>query len=186
MACGAERAATSRSFCSSRAIPRLLPSLFVMGSMKCGTTSLWASLVDYTDSRITPGQLTYKGAVSRKEKDFFGDPSMWRHGHGWYETIWPACDKSRLQVAIDATPAYHVWYDAPKNMASFFGPKLPELRLVWMMREPVSKFWSYFWEIKQYGGELERMTFAQVAELVRCYLAVLCMLDLYRQTRQLL
>ena len=74
-----------------------------------------------------------------KEKDFFGDPSMWRRGHHWYEKIWPACpaDAQMPRVAIDATPAYHVWYDAPKNMAAFFGPTLiPRLRFVWMLRDP--------------------------------------------------
>lgn len=108
----------------------LLPSLFVIGSIKTGTTSLWANLVDAAAPHTTPGKLTHKGDVSRKEKDFFGDPSMWRLGHQWYEKIWPECpDPAKgLVVAIDATPAYHVWYDAPKNMASFFGPLLPALR----------------------------------------------------------
>jgi hypothetical protein len=143
--CGADgvikaRVATS-TLCARR---KLIPSLIVIGSLKTGTTSLWASLVDHAKSHITPGALTHKGDVSRKEKDFFGDPSMWRMGPQWYAKIWPACDHSHLQLGIDATPAYHVWHDAPKNMGTFFGPKLPELRLVWMMREPVSKFWSYF------------------------------------------
>ena len=97
---------------------------------------------------------------------------MWRRGRGWYERIWPMCPRARITivpttnnkvkhvVGIDATPAYHVWFDAPKNMATFFGGNLPKLRLVWMMREPVSKFWSYFWELKAYGGEWDRVHFA--------------------------
>ncbi|KAL1526603.1 hypothetical protein AB1Y20_015308 [Prymnesium parvum] len=154
-------APANQNLCSTVRAPRLLPTLFVIGSLKAGSTSLWANLVDHTNGRITPGYLTHKGDVSRKEKDFFGDPSMWRLGRRWYEAIWPRCTKDDHKVAVDATPAYHVWYDAPKNMATFFGPKLPQLKLVWMMREPVSKFWSYFWELKQYGGEFQRMSFSQ-------------------------
>ena len=141
---------------------RLLPMLFVIGSLKTGTTSLWSHLVDNSDGHVVTGALTDKGDVSRKEKDFFGDPSMWRRGRGWYQRIWPACSQidSKHQVSIDATPAYHVWYDAPQNMASFYGPAtLTRLRLVWMLRDPVAKFWSYFWELKAYGGEWDRVSF---------------------------
>ena len=27
------------------------------------------------------------------------------------------------------------------------------------MREPVGKFWSYFWDLKSYGGEWDRVSF---------------------------
>ena len=128
---------------------RLLPTLFVIGSLKTGTTSLWSHLVDHTEGVVLSGGLTHKGAVSRKEKDFFGDPDQWKLGRRWYERIYPPCpakSSSRAAaVAIDATPAYHVFHAAPANMASFFGPaNAARLRLVWMLREPVGKFWSYF------------------------------------------
>jgi len=62
-------------------------------------------------------------------------------------------------VAIDATPAYHVWYDAPMNMQAFFGNRSPQIRLLWVMREPIEKFWSYFWELKSYGGNWDTVAF---------------------------
>jgi hypothetical protein len=138
-----------------RAPSKLLPALFIIGSLKTGTTSLWSQLVDHSGGAVLPGALTDKGDVSRKEKDFFGDPSMWRRGPRWYDKIWPTCPGGGApRVAVDATPAYHVWHDAPQNMLTYFGPQLvPRLKLVWMMRDPISKFWSYFWELKSYGGE---------------------------------
>jgi len=134
----------------------------LIGSIKTGTSSLWGLLVDKTNGSVVSGGLTHKGDISRKEKDFFGDPSMWRMGRAWYERVWPRCPL-RPTVAIDATPAYHVWHDAPKNMRTFFGPLLPALRLVWVLRDPVSKFWSYFWELKSYGGDWDRVSFSQFA-----------------------
>ena len=121
-----------------------------------------SQLVDHANPHLVSGSLTDKGDISKKEKDFFGDPSMWRRGRAWYERIWPTCPRDGASiVGIDATPAYHVWHDAPQNMATFFGPPLvPKLRLVWMMRDPVSKFWSYYWELKAYRGEWDRVHFA--------------------------
>lgn len=144
---------------------KLLPALFVIGSLKTGTTSLWSHLIDDASGHVLPGSLTDKGDVSRKEKDYFGDPTMYRRGPNWYRKIWPTCasagSSSDLRVAIDATPAYHVFHDAPQNMATFFGPPLlPRLRLVWMLRDPVSKFWSYFWELKMYGGDWDKVQFS--------------------------
>ena len=144
---------------------KLLPALFIMGSLKTGTTSLWSHLVDNTDGHVLSGALTDKGDISRKEKDFFGDPSMYRRGSNYYRRIWPACINGRgdaFKVTVDATPAYHVWHDAPKNMAAFFGPTLtPRLRLVWMLRDPVAKYWSYFWELKSYGGDWDKVSFSE-------------------------
>ena len=145
------------SFCSP-STGHLLPSLILIGSLKTGSSSLWAKLVDNSHDWITPGALTHKGDISRKEKDFFGDPSQWRLGRRWYEKIWPQCPHGTV-VAVDFTPAYHVWYDAPQNMATFFGPQLEGLRLVWMVREPVAKFWSYYWELKSYRGSWDSVSF---------------------------
>lgn len=117
--------------------------------------------MDHSNGRVLSGGTTHKGEISRKEKDFFGDPTQWRHGRAWYERIWPQCPKEGdVRVGIDATPAYHVWYDAPKNMVSFFGSEASaRLRLVWLLRDPVAKYWSYFWELKSYGGEWDRVHF---------------------------
>jgi hypothetical protein len=145
----------------------LLPSLFIIGSVKAGSTSLWSHLVDATGRAILPGRLTSKGDISRKEKDFFGDPNMWRRGRHFYDRIWPRCPRrtSAPSIAIDATPAYHVWYDAPKNMVTYFGvAPSRHLRFVWMMRDPVDKFWSYFWELQSYKGRMPSMDFGTFLE----------------------
>ena len=117
--------------------------------------------------RILPGELTDKGDISRKEKDFFGDPSMWQKGRHFYDRIWPRCPlrTSAPSIAIDATPAYHVWHDAPKNMVTYFGvAPSRHLRFVWMLRDPVDKFWSYFWELKSYEGVMSSMDFGAFLE----------------------
>ena len=145
----------------------LLPSLVIIGSIKAGTTSLWSHLVDATGGAIIPGRLTSKGDISRKEKDFFGDPNTWRRGRHFYDRIWPRCPRqpSPPSIAIDATPAYHVWHDAPKNMVTYFGvAPSRRLRFVWMMRDPVDKLWSYFWELKSYNGKMSSMDFGAFLE----------------------
>lgn len=133
----------------------------VIGSIKSGTSGLWSQLVDMTEGAVVSGGVTHKGEISRKEKDFFGDPSQWRHGRAWYERVWPRCPpRGQLTIGVDATPAYHVWHDAPANMAAFFGPSAaPRLRLVWLLRDPVAKAWSYFWELKSYGGSWDSVAF---------------------------
>lgn len=49
----------------------------------------------------------------------------------------------QLLIGVDATPANHVWHDAPKRIAFFCGPPAArQLWLVWLQRETprVAKF----------------------------------------------
>ena len=109
--------------------------------------------MDNAAAHVTPGALTDKGDVSKKEKDFFGDPSMWRRGRNWYEKIWPNCPRTAAgqqlpqsaYVAIDATPAYlrkpivadRLVEVLPRNA-------VPKLRFVVILRDPVDRLYAYW------------------------------------------
>lgn len=100
-------AANTSSLCSvpgCRACRRLLPQLIIIGSIKAGTSALWSQLIDRSGGVVMSGCTTHKGAISRKEKDFFGDPNQWRRGHASYERIWPRCPR-KGQVS-SRTPAW--------------------------------------------------------------------------------
>ena len=56
------KAAAPAALCSGG---QLLPALFVIGSLKTGTTSLWSQLVDNSDGHVLSGALTDKGDVSQ-------------------------------------------------------------------------------------------------------------------------
>ena len=128
----------------------LVPSLMIIGSMKSGSTELWSHLFTHCKNTICFGKESNKGRVSLKEKDFFGDPNMFARGFNWYERLWPECTDTDKRISLDATPAYHVFYNAPNNIASFYNSFIKNIRLVWMMREPATKMWSYYGEISIY------------------------------------
>ena len=83
---------------------RQLPSLFLVGAMKCGTTSLAQQLFDeygYSRGVKFPDSL---GWSDEKEHHFFELDSRFKKGLDYYATSFPPCGEHVM--TIDATPNY--------------------------------------------------------------------------------
>ena len=103
---------------------RLQPSFFILGQMKCGTTSLDATLRQHPDVL----------RASVKELTFF--PSR-RLSLDWYAAQFQ-CGTAR-QITGDATPAY-LFSSARRQLLSAF----PAARLIVLVRDPVARAWSQY------------------------------------------
>ena len=131
--------------------PTALPDLVVIGAMKCATTALHAYLDAHPDIAMWPG----------KEANFFtGDPTApavhpdewWRHGQwhrgvDWYASLFDAEAKLRGE----SSPGY----TAPDNpvAAERMASVVPDARLVYLVRDPVTRALSQYAHHVREGDE---------------------------------
>lgn len=146
---------------------RLLPSFFIIGERKCGTSSLFRYLVAHPD--VLPGKL--------KEPDFFRHSPDYIHKH-WkeYTALFPEADGAAPVVLrwpeLDAHGRLYeeeVWYErqpghryitgeASANTLEMGQPEvvramLPEVKLIVLVREPVARTFSHYRMYRRFQAE---------------------------------
>ena len=114
-----------------------LPTLVVIGAMKCGTTALHAHLGRHPDIAMAPG----------KELNFFLGPDepppapedeWWRHGQ-WHRGLdWYAAQfDAGARVRGEASPGYTD--PSHPEVVDRMRRVLPDARLVYLVRDPVDR-----------------------------------------------
>lgn len=131
--------------------------LIVGGTTKAATTSLFTYLADHP---------TICGATY-KETRFFLDsdyplPSKYRYKGDVeeYNLLFPLCDED--QVRLDSTPDYLYCPHALERIAKF----LPHARLVFSLREPISRLVSWYRFAKQIGKLPQNLSFDAYVEML--------------------
>jgi hypothetical protein len=118
-----------------------LPTFYIIGAPKAGTTTLYDTLVQYPQVYF-PVQ---------KEPSFFCDEEYYQKGIAWYQdTFYPQSQKYKERG--DATPRYLYWGErvAPR-IASLYGNTPP--RFIAIFREPSKLVYSYYWQNVREGRE---------------------------------
>jgi hypothetical protein len=108
-----------------------LPDFVVIGAMKSGTTSLHGYLDDHPDVFVS----------HPKELDFFLDQGNWARGLDWYTDHFSAAPPEA--VLGEVSPSYsqtHLYPEVPSRMAA----RLPNAKLVYVIREPVERIRSMY------------------------------------------
>ncbi|NER78887.1 MAG: sulfotransferase domain-containing protein [Leptolyngbya sp. SIO1D8] len=107
------------------------PLTLIIGSQKCGTTSLFKYLAQHPQVC----------ACKEKEPNFFANDENWSKGLQWYTDLWKWNDQSH-KVAIEASPFYTItnyWSGiASKRIHDSF----PEAKLIYLIRDPIRKIES--------------------------------------------
>lgn len=131
--------------------------LIVGGTTKAATTSLFAYLTDhpaicaatYKETRFflsthypLPSKYRYKGDVEK------------------YACLFPNCDET--QIRMESTPDYLYCEKAPERIAEF----LPYAKLVFSLREPISRLTSWYRFAKQIGKLPQTVSFDAYVELL--------------------
>ncbi len=138
---------------------RALPDFLVIGSTKCGTTSLHGWLTDHPCV-----------AETKKEIHFFN--MNYYRGTDWYRCYFPPereLERFRAEHGRDyrvgeATASYLAHYWTPSRMASL----LPDARLVVCLRNPVDRAYSQYHYFRRRGTEpLVRFSDAVASEGAR-------------------
>ncbi len=122
------------------------PTFVIAGVQKCGTTSLFQAL------DLHPRVLRPK----HKEIHFFDQ--HWRRGTSWYADQFP--DLSPGQMTGEATPVYSYGATARRRMIR----TLPEVKVVLVLRDPVSRAYSHYWHSRRNQEDLPTFEEALAAE----------------------
>ncbi len=131
--------------------------LIVGGTTKAATTSLFAYLVDHP---------TICGATYKETRFFLHSdyplPSKYRYSGDLeeYNLLFPLCDED--QVRLDSTPDYLYCRHALERIAKF----LPHAKLVFSLREPISRLISWYRFAKQIGKLPQDLSFDAYVEML--------------------
>jgi hypothetical protein len=139
----------------------MLPTFIIAGAPKSGTTALWAYLGEHPD--VCMASVKEPRYFTRiVGRDWGGDPTApWRSGEfdrglTWYESLYRHCSGESQRG--EATPTYLFAPDAPFLLKQ----TLPDIRILFILREPVSRLYSHYWEARAAGTRV-----ADFATLVR-------------------
>lgn len=118
---------------------RALPHGVVIGGMKCGTTTLYYRLKDHPDF-LPP---------VRKEVHFFD--RNYHRGIRWYQAHFPIVREvgHPERKTVEASPYYLIHPHTPSRIAKW----MPKVRLVALLRDPVSRAYSHYQQICRMGWE---------------------------------
>lgn len=112
-----------------------LPSFFIVGAMRSGTTSLARYLGAHPEVYMAPA----------KEVHYFD--RHYERGADWYREQFPGVD-GHVQVG-EATQTYLYDEQVPARMAHL----VPDAKLIAILRDPVERAYSHYWHERSRGRE---------------------------------
>ncbi|NCR38398.1 MAG: sulfotransferase domain-containing protein [Microcystis aeruginosa W13-11] len=117
---------------------KILPNFIIIGGMKCGTTSLHYYLNCHPDISMS----------TEKELDFFLEKKNWYKGLGWYQSQF----RGKGKIYGEASPNYTNFPHWPET-ASLMSKILPDVKLIYLVREPIQRLISHYVHKLADGGE---------------------------------
>jgi len=109
------------------------PNFIVIGAMRAGTTALFEYLRAHPEVYIP----------DLKELNFFWE--RWNRGIGWYESHFAGVKNEK---AIGELSPEYTMYPARRGVAERIAKLLPDVRLIYMMRDPIARMRSnYIWRL---------------------------------------
>lgn len=150
----------SRGFGAATAVWRVLPDFMIIGTKKGGTTSLMNWLVDH------PHVVRMFPSFSRSKSPHYFDLNSAR-SLSWYRSHFPTRATQRLRerrigvrpLVGEASP-YYMFHPA---VAERVRRTVPEVKAIALLRNPVSRAYSHYWDRRATGFE-NLTTFEQAIE----------------------
>jgi hypothetical protein len=124
----------------------MLPTVFLLGAQKCGTTSLNADLHKaFPELLAAERVLPRKGWTTKKELHMFDDRKMVALGLARYAACFPSCTDTPRVFAMDSTPNYLMAPSASEDMWRMYPARLrSQMRFLVVLRDPTVRFKSFF------------------------------------------
>lgn len=120
------------------------PDFMIIGGQKCGTTTFFSALVQHPD--IFPPR--------KKEPNYFS--YRFHRRAAWYRAQFPACTTKlwrRMQGRGFHTCEASTYYLFHPKTPARVHERLPDLKLIALLREPVSRAFSHYKHMCRIGAE---------------------------------
>lgn len=115
-----------------------LPNFFIIGGMKCGTTSLHDYLDKHPDIFMS----------NNKEIHYFSDEFFNKHDLNWYKNQFITSKKLAGTSPQNYTKCHNKYYQGiPKRLKKY----VPNARFIYILRDPIQRYQSHI--IENYYGE---------------------------------
>ena len=142
----------------------MLPTFFVLGAARCGTTSLHYWLAQHPDIAMSaikePNHFLFRQGPGGPMPCIADDRRLLAKSvpdRTSYERLFPA---SGVRAAGDASPLYLYTRETPELIAQ----AVPDARLIAVVREPVDRAWSHFVYVNDELGDAAPEEFARAVE----------------------
>ena len=116
----------------------MLPSFFIMGTQKGGTTSLHTWLQRHPDVFLP---------AEPQEIHFFDLEENYRRGLDWYERLFRGAEG---HAAVGQTSPLYMYWD---GVAERIARAVPQARLIFLLRNPTERAYSHYWHQVKRGNE---------------------------------
>ncbi|MEM1329468.1 MAG: sulfotransferase domain-containing protein [Planctomycetota bacterium] len=108
-----------------------LPDFLIVGACKAGTTTLWMYLREHPSVHL----------LEPKEPDFFSKDDLFVKGLDWYRSLFASAPEHAVCGEASTTYSrYPHFGDVPGRIHD----ALPDVKLIYMLREPVSRAHSHY------------------------------------------
>ena len=118
----------------------VLPDFLLIGAMKAATSSVSAWLEDHDQVFMVAGQ----------DPNYFNRDEVWAKGPDWYGALFDGARPGQLRG--EGTNNYSsgaLFPETPTRMAA----TCPDARLIYMVREPVSRIFSHWVQVRADQGD---------------------------------
>ncbi|MBE9039488.1 sulfotransferase [Oscillatoriales cyanobacterium LEGE 11467] len=119
-----------------------IPNLFVVGSMKSGSNTLYNYLDEHPEIFMTKRPL--------KEPRYFVKEMNWSKGRDWYLSLFEAADKESI---LGEASQHYSWIPHYTGVVERIAEFSPEARILYIMRDPVARTISHYWWDVQWSNE---------------------------------
>lgn len=141
-------------FCSKQVEKMRLPDFLIIGAAKSGTSTLFTYLSKHPQIYTPPKEQTF--LLRHKEPNFFGDDENYAKGIECYASLFNGAKPH--QLCCEASTDYAKWPQFPESAARI-ASTLPKVKLIYIMRHPVERAYSYY--VHLHRGKKVQETFEE-------------------------
>lgn len=115
------------------------PDFIIIGAMRAGTTALAERLSHHPDIAMS----------KLKETDYFIAEKNYARGPHWYQSLFPPGKPIRGEASPNYTKN-DVFHSVPQRICA----DRPDVKLIYIVRDPVDRFWSHYNHTYLMGGDV--------------------------------